>query len=226
MIIITGASRGIGKFLLNHYLTEGQDAIGLYNRTLPEDHEGNYYHVDVTNDDDVQRFYDKISPRLKNIILINAAGISYNAFAHKADLSRWKEVLDVNVTGLFNLLSKLLPVMRADNYGRIINFSSVVAQQGVMGTSAYAASKSALWGLSKAIAAENGGKNISINTINPGYFDIGMIGEVPADLLASIIQRIPAKRLGLPEEILATVKYIIETAYLNGASIDLNGGLL
>lgn len=224
MIIITGASRGIGKYLLNHYKREGKDVIGLYNATKPEVNRDCYHKVDVTRDDEITSFLNSC-PQLNNIVLINAAGISYNAFAHKADMDLWRDVIDTNVVGLFNFTRHLLPIMRNDNYGRVINFSSVVAQHGVMGTSAYAASKSALWGLSKALAIENGSKNITVNTINPGYFNIGMINEVPDDLLNSIIQKIPAKRLGDPAELLSTVNYIIENAYLNGATIDLNGGL-
>lgn len=226
MIIITGASRGIGKFLFEHYLNEGQKVIGLYNQTIPDTNLIYYSKVDITRDEDIRCMIEEKSAELKDIILINAAGISYNSFAHKADLDRWREVINVNLVGSFNFVRHLLPIMRQDNFGRIINFASVVAQSGVMGTSAYAASKSALWGMSKALVAENGNKNITINTINPGYFDIGMIGEVPPDALKDIINKIPAKRLGNTLEILSTVNFIISTPYLNGATIDLNGGLV
>jgi acetoacetyl-CoA reductase/3-oxoacyl-[acyl-carrier protein] reductase len=116
--------------------------------------------------------------------------------------------------------------MRNDNFGRVINFSSVVAQKGIPGTSAYAASKSALWGMAKALAVENGNKNITINNINLGYFNVGMIEQVPENILQDIIKSIPAQRLGNPEEILSLVNLIINNGYLNGASIDLNGGML
>ena len=225
MIIITGASRGIGKFLLEHYLNIGEQVIGLYNKTEPSINREYYYQVDIANDKAVTEFCRTIEGKLKNVVLINAAGISYNAFAHKTELEKWRDVIDVNVIGLFNIISKLLPQMREEKYGRIINFSSVVAQAGVMGTSAYAASKSALWGMSKAIAVENGSKNITINNITSGYFNIGMIDEVPSGVLDVIIKRIPAGRLGHPQELLSTVNFIINTPYLNGACIDLNGGL-
>jgi NAD(P)-dependent dehydrogenase (short-subunit alcohol dehydrogenase family) len=225
MIIITGASRGIGKYLLEKYISERQAVIGLYCHTEPTNHVAHYHRVDISREDEVARFYQTIVSKLNHIVLINAAGTSYNAFAHKVDMDKWRSVIDINLTGLFNMVRLVLPIMRSNNYGRIINFSSVVAQQGVIGTSAYAATKSALWGMTKAIAAENGNKNITINNINPGYFDIGMINEVPQELLNSIIERIPSKRLGNPEELFTTVNYIIATPYLNGASIDLNGGL-
>ncbi|MXV16696.1 SDR family NAD(P)-dependent oxidoreductase [Hufsiella ginkgonis] len=225
MYIITGASRGIGKFLLQHYLGQGEEVIGFYNNTLPDQHNGCYYKVDITHPAEVTAFFAGHKDRLKNIRVINAAGIAYSAFAHKADITKWKEVIDTNLVGLFNVISGVLPFMREENYGRIVNFSSVVALQGVMGTSAYAASKAALSGLSKSLAVENGMKNITINNINLGYFNIGMIEQVPQDKLSQIIEKIPANRLGDPVDILSTVDYMIRTSYLNGSSIDLNGGL-
>lgn len=226
MFIITGASGGIGNFLLRNLTERGEEVIGIYNSTVPDPLTEQYYHADLTNGVAVNAFIKKYESRLKNINLINAAGISYNSFAHKADMDNWKQVIDVNFVATFNMIRLLLPFMRNDSYGRIINFSSVVAQQGIVGTSAYAASKAALWGLCKSLAAENAGKNITANNINLGYFNIGMIEQVPENMLNIIIEKIPAKRLGHPEEILSTVQYIIDTPYLNGSSIDLNGGLL
>ena len=223
--LITGASRGIGQHLMRHFAAAGHSVIGVYNGTTPSGLAEHCYQVDLTDEARVEAFFRVVEPSLKNVVLINAAGITYNALAHKASLDAWRQVIDTNLVALFNLTKLLLPIMRHDGYGRIISFSSVVAQTGIMGTSAYAASKSALWGLGKSLAVENAFKNITINAINLGYFDIGMIDKVPADMLADIINKIPAKRLGRPEEIVDTVEYIIRSAYLNGTAIDLNGGL-
>lgn len=222
--VITGASRGIGKFLMDSYLSEGENVIGLYNSTQPDVNREHCFKVDVSNASEVVSFFDNRKD-FRNIVLINAAGISYNSLAHKADIESWSSVIETNLIGSFNVCRALLPQMRTDEFGRIINFSSVVAQAGVVGTSAYAASKSALWGLSRSIAVENASKNVTINSINLGYFDIGMIEQVPDAVISEILKKIPAKRLGNPAEILLTMNYIIATAYLNGTSIDLNGGL-
>ena len=96
---------------------------------------------------------------------------------------------------------------------------------GVPGTSAYAASKAALWGLSKAVASENARYGITINSINLGYFDIGMIKDVPSEVLEQIVSSIPMARLGDPDDILKTVEYLLSSDYLTGSQIDLNGGL-
>lgn len=222
--IITGASRGIGKFLLNSYLKEGENVIGLYNSTQPDVNQKHCFKLDVSSTSDVADFFSS-QKDLRNIVLINAAGISYNSLAHKSEIDSWSKVIQTNLIGCFNMCRNCLPQMRSDEFGRIVNFSSVVAQTGVVGTSAYASSKSALWGLSRSIAVENAAKNITINNINLGYFNIGMIEQVPDAVINEILKRIPANRLGNPVEILSTISYIINTAYLNGTSIDLNGGL-
>jgi NAD(P)-dependent dehydrogenase (short-subunit alcohol dehydrogenase family) len=116
--------------------------------------------------------------------------------------------------------------MREQKFGRIINFSSVVAIKPTQGISAYAASKSALWGLSKSIAIENAALNITINNINLGYSELGMIEMVPDEYKKVIIAQIPAGILCEPKDILNTVRYIRSTRYLTGTSIDLNGGLI
>ena len=104
--------------------------------------------------------------------------------------------------------------------------SSVTAQISTPGISAYAASKAGLWGMTKSLAAENGSKGITANNINLGYADIGMgINDVPPDYADIIKNRIPSKEFCSPEDIFNTVEYIIHTKYVNGSSIDLNGGI-
>ena len=141
-------------------------------------------------------------------------------------MDAWRNVIDVNLIGVFNVIRAVLPRMRKLNYGRIINFASVVGQKGVPGTSAYAASKTALWGLTKALAVENAGKSITINNINLGYFDIGIIDQVPISHQASLVASIPVGHLGNPINILKTVKFIVENGDLCGASLDVSGGLV
>jgi NAD(P)-dependent dehydrogenase (short-subunit alcohol dehydrogenase family) len=116
--------------------------------------------------------------------------------------------------------------MRAQTFGRIINFSSVVAIKPTPGVGAYAASKSALWGLSRTVAIENASKNITINNINLGYSELGMIETVPEDFRKKIIEQIPAGKLCSGSDILNTVDFLMKTSYINGASVDLSGGLI
>lgn len=226
LVLITGASRGIGKLLLEEFIGKGFNVNGTYNNTLPiEKHKDNYTKVDVLDSEAVQSWIKDHAGVAKEIILINCAGIAYNAVAHKTDLNKWRNVIEVNLIGAFNVISHVLPHMRENKYGRIINFSSVTGQKGVPGTSSYAASKSGLWGMTKAIAIENATKNITINNINLGYMNIGMIEMVPKDIQEIIKETIPVKTFGDPENIKKTVHYLIDSDYITGTSIDLNGGL-
>jgi acetoacetyl-CoA reductase/3-oxoacyl-[acyl-carrier protein] reductase len=220
MILITGASRGIGKFLFDK-LKDDNVVFGTCHTTPIEGHE--YTSVNIAELDSVSAWINQINP--SKITLLNCAGVNYNAFAHKSDPLEWTKVIATNLVGTFNTISAVLPIMRNEGYGRIINFSSVVAQRGVVGTSAYSASKSALWGLTKTIAVENASKGITINNLNLGYFDIGMIDQVPDEMKERISQQIPVKRLGDPVNIYNAVDFLMKSDYITGTNIDINGGL-
>jgi NAD(P)-dependent dehydrogenase (short-subunit alcohol dehydrogenase family) len=226
MIIITGASRGVGRFLFEKYESLGENVYGTYNTTLPKitEDNGNYSQVDIVNNENVEDWIKSISLS-RNITLINCAGISYNAFAHKSDVEKWKSVIDVNLIGTFNVIRALLVEMRANNFGRIINFSSVAAQKGTPGISAYAASKSALWGLTKSIAVENASKGITINNVNLGYSELGMIEQVPDKFKETIKSQIPNGEFCKKEDIFKCVEFIRNNNYINGSSVDLNGAM-
>jgi NAD(P)-dependent dehydrogenase (short-subunit alcohol dehydrogenase family) len=223
MILITGASGGIGKYLLETFAAVGLPVSGTYNSKIPDKTE-NYTKVDITNPKEITSWLKHIGDKLTNITLINSAGINYNAFAHKSDLNAWSKVIEINLLGTFNVIHAVLPIMREQNFGRIINLSSIVGQMGAPGASAYAASKSSFWGLAKSIALENATKGITINNLNLGYFNMGIIREVPEKYREIIKKKIPTGEFGTPEQIYTTVKYLMETSYINGSSIDVNGG--
>jgi acetoacetyl-CoA reductase/3-oxoacyl-[acyl-carrier protein] reductase len=226
MIIITGASRGIGKYLFERFWKSGETVYGTYNSTYPKTDKKEFFtKVNIADYSDVSNWIKKIKSKITKLTLINCAGSNYNSFAHKADIDKWSQVININLIGTFNVIRAVLPLMRDEGYGRIINFSSVVAQMGVIGTSAYAASKAGLWGLTKSIAVENAKKGITINNLNLGYFDIGMIKEVPKEFQKVIKEKIPTGSFGNPENIFKAVNFLIETDYINGTSIDLNAGL-
>jgi NAD(P)-dependent dehydrogenase (short-subunit alcohol dehydrogenase family) len=227
MILITGITGGIGNYLYNAFLKRGENVIGTYHVTKPEGEQyKNCFQLDISDNEQVEEFAKNVSSQLHQITLINCAGISYNAFAHKSDAKEWANVIDVNLTGTFYLIRSILPFMREQQFGRIINFSSVVAQTGVVGTSAYAASKAGLNGMIKSIALENAQKSITINNINLGYFKVGMINTVPKEIQEKIKLKIAVNEFGDPENVLKTIQFIRETPYLTGSFIDLNGGLV
>lgn len=234
LFIITGATRGIGAFLVekiskSQELT-GHIILGFYNRTIPDrDKLASFMFFEKLNMESsmegLSEITDKYTKNADEIILLNCAGINYNSFAHKTNIDNWIKVIDVNLIGTFQLINAILPAMREKNYGRIINLSSVVGQTGVSGTSCYAASKSGLTGMIKPIAKENATKGVTINNLNLGYFDIGMIEQVPAEIKTKVIETIPCKSLGNPDNIYNAVKFLIDSEYVNGTSIDINGGI-
>lgn len=229
MIIITGASRNIGKYLFKTFSEERELVYGTFLTTKPSSvgFENCLFKVDVSNYGSVERFFLTIKKNLNEITLLNCAGVSYNSFAHKSDPYEWKKVIDTNLLGTYHMIRAFLPTMRDQNFGRIINFSSVVAQKGTPGVSAYAASKSALWGLTRSLAQENGSKGITINNINLGYVNIGMgVEQVPEAYQQIIKAQIPSNQFCDPSDIVKTINYLRNTPYINGTSVDLNGGLI
>src|SRR6218665_1930751 len=142
MIIITGITGGIGNYLFQAFSQKGEEVTGTYHLNKPEGAQyANCLQLDITDNAQVEAFVKNNAAAFKNITLINCAGVSYNSFAHKSKTDEWAQVINVNLTGTFYLIRALLPLMREQHFGRIINLSSVVAQTGVIGTSAYAASK-------------------------------------------------------------------------------------
>ena len=226
MIIITGASRGIGKFLLNKYVEEKETVIGIYNKTVPTEHLERYVQLDVTNEQQIVGFVSQHKERLKEIKFIHCAGVNLNGFTHKLTLDDWRYVMTGNLDSAYLLSKHLLPLMREQNYGRLVFVASVVPQLGVPGTSAYSSSKAGLWGLMKVISKENALKGITANCLNLGYFNIGMISEVPEEMMKVVLSTVPMKRLGDPADILSAVKFVTSAGYLTGAEIDINGGLV
>jgi acetoacetyl-CoA reductase/3-oxoacyl-[acyl-carrier protein] reductase len=223
--LITGASRGIGKYLFNRLRNEGKIVFGTYQNTQPTENLELFTKVNIADYDEVNNWIKSLE--LSEVILINCAATNYNVFLHKSEPNAWREVIETNLIGTYNVIRAVLPLMRDNNYGRIINFSSVLAQVPTQGVSAYAASKSALWGLAKSLAAENASKGITINNLNLGYINEGMTKTaVPDKFKAKIVEKIPNGEFGDVNNIFKAINAIVDLDYMNGASIDINGGLL
>lgn len=208
-------------------IADGFKVFGTYYKTEPEEALIPLFtKVNVTSEKQVVTWTKAVASPNDKLVLINCAGTNYNVFAHKAKIEKWQHVIDVNLIGTFIAINTVLPYMREKGFGRIINFSSVVAQKGIPGTSAYAASKAALWGLTKSIAVENASKGITINNLNLGYFNLGMtISDVPEEIREKMKNQIPNNEFGDPHDIYNAVKFLINTPYITGTSIDINGGL-
>jgi NAD(P)-dependent dehydrogenase (short-subunit alcohol dehydrogenase family) len=160
-------------------------------------------------------------------VLVNNAGMSSAAMTWKQDLEHWNKVINLNLTAPFLMMKHLIPGMRHRGFGRIINISSVVAQVGVAGTAAYAASKAGLFGLAASASRELAHRGITVNTIALGYMDDGMIHLINEEVKDQIIRSIPARRLGDSESLGALIDYLASdsAAYLTGQVLNFNGGM-
>ncbi|HPS39691.1 MAG TPA: SDR family oxidoreductase [Candidatus Cloacimonadota bacterium] len=225
-ILIAGASGGLGRYLSQALREQGHEVYGTFNtNTGLNSKELPLEYVDITNEQLVAQWIDSKARESNELVLIDCVGINYNCSIHKSDTDRWMDVIRANLGGAYYLIKHILPYMREKRFGRIILFSSVVPQMGVPGTSAYSASKSGLWGLAKTVAIENAKYGITINTVNLGYYDVGMIKDVPPDLLEKIKEKIPCGKLGDPINILNVINMLLLSDYINGTQIDANGGI-
>jgi NAD(P)-dependent dehydrogenase (short-subunit alcohol dehydrogenase family) len=210
-VIIFGATGGLGNSI-SKKLTD-YDVINLGSSDL-----------DITNYDQVNEFF-KTNPV---DIVINFAGVNFDKFAHKLTPEN-KDIInkqiDVNIKGTINIVTSCLPQMREKNYGRIILISSVLAEKPVVSTSIYSGCKGFLDSFAKTIGLENANKNISCNTIQLGYFDGGMTYKIPEQIRNSILESIPTKRWGSIDELENTIRYLINTPYVNGINLKINGGI-
>ena len=223
MIIIFGASGGLGECLVEHFRSIDQDVIGTFNSKIPVEVNG-MFKIDVTNFEEVNSFISGLNI-IEPLYVVNCTGITDACPLHKTNFDSWKKVIDVNLMGAFNIARAVLPVMREHNFGRIINFGSIVAKRPVFGSSAYISSKAALIGLSKAINIENARLGVSAATINLGYSEKGMIERVPASIMDGIVNSSPLKRLCSTDEIITTVQFVFDCEYVGGSEIDLFGGI-
>ncbi|KTC76798.1 acetoacetyl-CoA reductase [Legionella brunensis] len=160
-------------------------------------------------------------------VLINNAGITRDSVFSKMTKQQWDEVLRVNLDSMFNVTHPVVEQMRSQESGRIINISSVNAQKGQFSQTNYAASKAGIYGFTKSLSQELMSKNITVNSISPGYVNTRLMKGIRPDILQSIIELIPAKRLAEPEEVAWVVEFLAHerSRYITGANLSVNGGL-
>jgi len=160
-------------------------------------------------------------------ILVNNAGITRDGMFHKMTPTQWNEVINTNLTGLFNMTHPVWTGMRDRNFGRVINISSINGQKGQMGQANYSAAKAGDLGFTKALAQEGAAKGITVNAICPGYIATEMVLAVPEKVINErIIPQIPVGRLGQPEEIARCVVFLASDAagFITGSTLSANGG--
>jgi acetoacetyl-CoA reductase len=159
-------------------------------------------------------------------VLVNTAGITRDSAMKRMSKDLWQEVIDVNLSGTFNMCRNVIELMLNRKYGRIVNISSINGEKGQFGQANYAASKAGIHGLSMSLAQEVASKGITVNTISPGYIATDMVMAVKEEIRNQIIAQIPVGRLGEPSEIARIVDFLVSehSGYITGSNISANGG--
>jgi 3-oxoacyl-[acyl-carrier protein] reductase len=236
--IVTGGSRGIGKATVEKFCEEGANVIiwdvlrddgeALADSLRSRGSNCDFQLTNVTEYSSVETNARKIIDSYGRIdVLVNNAGITRDATLLKMTEDQWQQVLNVNLTGVFNCTRAVAPFMVERGSGKIINTSSVVALYGNFGQSNYVATKSGVIGLTKVWARELGRKGINVNAVAPGFIETEMVRTVPEKILQMIKERTPIGRLGRPEDIANAYLFFAsdESNFINGAVLTVDGGI-
>ena len=238
-ILVTGSSRGIGKAIVTKFLLEGARVWGIC--TKPSSSKSELEEIAKANNTEFYELYANASDAeawaetIKKVleesggldVLVNNAGITRDGLSFRMKMDDWKAVLDVNLTASFVACQLVAASMIRSRKGSIINMSSIVGIHGQGGQTNYAASKAGLIGLTKSLAKETGSRGVRVNAIAPGYIKTDMTDVLPDDVKNSILETVPLKRMGLPEDIANTALFLASdlSTYISGQVIGVDGGM-
>ena len=234
-IIITGASGGIGNAIVEKLYEQGGNvlATGTREEKLQElkDKFKNIKTLkfDISNHDKIEEFINNATDELGGSLdcIVNNAGITKDNLTIRMSMDEWSKVIDINLTSTFLMSKFAIKKMLKNKTGKIINITSVVGHTGNVGQANYTASKAGIVAMSKSLAIEYAKKNININCISPGFISTAMTDAIDEKFKESIISKIPANRLGKPEDIANAVLFLASSGsdYINGETLHVNGGM-
>lgn len=239
-VLITGSTRGIGKaialeFAMNKYIvilngtSKNKNSLEFVKQVKKYSPQSTIYYFNISNKNEVEEGCKKILRKFKKIdVLINNAGIVRDKTLLKMNDEEWDSVIKTNLYGPFYLVKQLLPTMIQNNWGRIINISSIVGLIGNFGQTNYSSSKAGIIGFTKSLAKETAKYNITVNAVCPGLVATDILKDIPKEYLDKMLEKVPLKRLALPEEIAKLVAFLAskDSAYITGEAININGGWL
>lgn len=237
--IVTGASRGIGRGIALTLASYGANVVVNYCGSHEKakevakeieqmGREVLLYQGNVADMDAMKEMVKETTKKFGRIdILVNNAGITKDALLIAMKEEEFDQVLEVNLKGSFICMKQVLRIMMKQRYGRIINLSSISGRMGNAGQVNYSASKAGIIGMTKSLAKEVGGKNITVNAVAPGFIDTDMTAVLKEELKEAIVAGIPLKREGKPEDIAETVAFLAsdKASYITGQVLSVDGGL-
>jgi len=238
--VVTGGSRGIGRAIVLALADEGADVAvnyvsneGAAKQVVDEierrGRRGVAARADVSDYEQTLRMAEEVLKALGHVdILVNNAGVTSDKTFVKMDHDTWRRVLAVNLDGVFNCTKVLVNPMIERGWGRIVNITSVIGQIGNFGQANYAASKAGVTAMTKSLARELAGKGITVNTVAPGFIETELVDTIPERVRQRLLEQIPLKRFGRPEEVARAVVYLVspDGDYITGEELSVNGGLL
>ena len=231
VVLISGASRGIGAAIAIHLASLGYKVIGTARSEFKFDKPSDNLiplKLDITCRESIKDCAAKLKEQnLLPDILINNAGITSDQLFLRMKDDEWDKVLATNLTGTFNLTKAFIKNMIKNRYGRIINISSISGLMGNPGQVNYSSAKAGLSGFTKSLAKEVGSRNITVNSVAPGFIETDMTSFLDEDSKNNIIKDIPLNRLGSPEDVSELVAFLAgdESQYITGQTISIDGGL-
>lgn len=234
--LITGGANGIGLATATRFAKEGAKIIlwdisdqgsGVVDQLKAEGHQAIFKKISVTDEQVVQAAVIEARNHFGGIdILINNAGITRDRTLLKMSKQEWDDVISVNLTGVFNCTQAVAPIMKEQNYGRIVSASSNVAIRGNFGQTNYVASKSAIIGMTKVWAMELGRYGITVNCIAPGFIQTAMTAAIPEEVRKNSLAHIPIGHWGMPDDIANGYLYLAsdEASFVSGICLTIDGG--
>jgi len=235
-VLITGASGGIGKTLVEKFINNGAKLIITSSNQdkldILKSHYGNnhlYYLLDLSDTNKLADNVKKIREENRDIdILINNAGVAKDNLLIRMNKEQWQDVIDINLTSNFYIIKSILPDMIKSRKGKILGITSVVAFSGNPGQTNYTASKGGMISMYKSLAIEVAQRNINVNLIAPGFIESPMTEALNVDQKNSIMDKIPMKKFGLPEDVANLALFLTSdySSYITGQSFHVNGGML
>lgn len=233
--LVTGATRGIGKAIAQALVANGMTVVGTATSEAGATSISEYLGdngkgivLDVSNDESVDAVIKQINEEFgAPTVLVNNAGITRDNLMMRMKMDEWDQVINTNLTSVFRVTKACLRGMTKAKFGRIVTISSVVGSMGNAGQANYSAAKAGLEGFSRSLAAEIGSRGITVNCVAPGFIATDMTKDLPEDHKANLVSKVPAARLGEPEEIAAAVAFLTSDAagYITGETLHVNGGM-